>query len=770
MPTCIKKDGTRDKIGRVAPVQLFILEEGAETMDFLERYKQARETLKPYLLDYVQSITAKSKGRNMFACPLCGSGTGKSKTGAFSVYANKHTYKCFSCGASGDIIDLYKALNGITEEKAAVKELCASYGVEYPNTDGTETAEPRPKPKPIIKEVPEEEPETDFSDFIRTAAEHITQTDYWKKRGLSEETAKRFSLGYVAEWKHPKAPTAPTSPRLIIPISAYSYTARDTRETLTKEQSEYKKQKVKGKEGANWIFNRKALTASEQPIFVVEGEIDAISIAEVGGVACGLGSTANVKQFLRECEGRQPKQPLIICLDNDTSGQKAQEELAEGLKQLHISFYRRDINGAYKDANERLTADRDGLTKAVKDIIAEVEQMEQERRATEPTATADTKSTLAEQEQKAEEQAKRQMQNGKKPNTDYIYEFMGHIAEFANTPEQTTGFSNLDKALDGGLYEGLYCIGAISSLGKTALVLQVCDQIASTGTHILFFSLEMARLELMARSISRESFLLAYSEGNTELAKDVRHIMNGKLWKKYTEQETSVLQDAIAKYSRYANNIFIQEGVGDITVKRITDTVKEHIAEHHKKPVVVLDYLQIIAPNKEDEGKTDKQITDKCIVGLKRLARDEKLTILAISSFNRENYTEPVGYSSFKESGAIEYSCDVLMGMQYKGMDYKTQTNGKGEEVTESATQHIARIRKLTAEYNKAAARGESVPIELKILKNRNGFKSVQYFNYYPKYNMFSESSEEKTAAPDTQEGGQADTKGLVKRRGANKY
>ena len=716
-------------------------------MDFLEAYKRAREGVKPYLLDYVQSITAKSKGLNKFVCPICGSGTGKSRTGAFSVYASKNSYKCFSCGTGGDIIDLYKQLNNITEEKAAVKELCALYGVEYPNTDGTETAAPRPKPKPIAKEMSEEEPETDFSDFLRTAAEHITQTDYWKKRGLSEETAKRFSLGYVAEWKHPKAPTAPTSPRLIIPISAYSYTARDTRETLTKEQNEYKKQKVKGKEGANWIFNRKALSTSDQPIFVVEGEIDAISIAEVGGVACGLGSTANVKQFLRECEGRQPKQPLIICLDNDAAGQKAQEELAEGLKQLHISFYKQDINGEYKDANERLTADKDGLTRAVKDIIAEVEQMEEQRKA-EQGAEADRASTLAEQEKKAEQEALQQMKNGKIPNSEYLNEFMGRMASVSDTPEQTTGFRNIDNALDGGLYEGLYSVGAISSLGKTAFILQMCDQIAKTGTHILFFSMEMARFELIARSISRESFLKASEEGDRSKAKDVRHIMNSQLVKKYTDAEMELMQDAIANYSRYASNIFIQEGVGDITVKRITDTVKEHIAEHHKKPVVVLDYLQIVAANKEDEGKTDKQITDKTIVALKRLTRDEKLTIIAISSFNRENYTEPVSYASFKESGAIEYSSDVLIGLQYEGMDYKTKPK-KGrsgeeteEETTESTTDHVARIRKLTRENDKKARCGESVRIEIKILKNRNGFKSVQHLDYYPKYNTFTEIAE----------------------------
>ena len=49
---------------------------------------------------------------------------------------------------------------------------------------------------------------------------------------------------------------------------------------------------------------------------------------------------------------------------------------------------------------------------------------------------------------------------------------------------------------------------------------------------------------------------------------------------------------------------------------------------------------------------------------LKRLSRDYKLPLIGISSFNRDSYTEAVSMKSFKESGAIEYSSDVLMGLQ----------------------------------------------------------------------------------------------------------
>ena len=53
------------------------------------------------------------------------------------------------------------------------------------------------------------------------------------------------------------------------------------------------------------------------------------------------------------------------------------------------------------------------------------------------------------------------------------------------------------------------------------------------------------------------------------------------------------------------------------------------------------------------------------------------MPIVGISSFNRENYTAPVNLSSFKESGSIEYSSDVLIGLQYDGMDYEVKRKVK---------------------------------------------------------------------------------------------
>ena len=62
---------------------------------------------------------------------------------------------------------------------------------------------------------------------------------------------------------------------------------------------------------------------------------------------------------------------------------------------------------------------------------------------------------------------------------NYIQDFVNGIADSVNTPCIPTGFPMLDEVLDGGLFEGLYVVGAISSLGKTTLVTQYQNKTAT---------------------------------------------------------------------------------------------------------------------------------------------------------------------------------------------------------------------------------------------------------------------------------------------------
>lgn len=644
--------------------------------------QEAREKLKGQLRAYVESITKKSKGANMYVCPLCGSGTGSHSTGAFSI-KDGTSWKCFSCNEGGDIFDLIGKYEGIADHSEQLKRAGELFGISIDPYRATAQEDFREYQNYTKNEQYTHSSihTTDYTQFFLQANKDIEKTSY--HRGLSIETLNRFKIGYVESWRHPKAPNAPASPRLIIPTSKESYLARDTREHIPEEQKPYSKSKV----GSIHIFNAKALQTATKPIFIVEGELDALSIIEVGGEAVALGTTTKVKSLLELLKTKKPEQPLIISLDNDEAGEKAYKELSEGLQGLNIPFYRLNPAGEYKDANEALQGNREALTIAVE----EAEHL---------------------QDEEAQAQREAYLKNS---TAHYLQSFVNGIADSVDTPYIPTGFSKLDSVLDGGLYEGLYIVGAISSLGKTTIITQIADQIAQAGTDVLIFSLEMARAEIMAKSISRHTLQsVLKSGGDIRNAKTARGITTGKRYIDYSQTERDLINSSIMEYSKYAQNIYISEGVGDIGAEQIRETVKKHILFTGKTPVVIIDYLQILAPY--SERATDKQNTDKAVMELKRISRDYKTPVIGISSFNRANYKEAVTMEAFKESGAIEYSSDILIGLQLKGAGKKDFDANE-------------------------AKRKDPREIELVILKNRNGRTGDSLsFNFYPLFNYFEEA------------------------------
>lgn len=279
----------------------------------------------------------------------------------------------------------------------------------------------------------------------------------------------------------------------------------------------------------------------------------------------------------------------------------------------------------------------------------------------------------------------------------------------------STGFPELDKKLGGGLFEGLYFIGAISSLGKTTLVCQIADQIAIEGRDVMIFSLEMSHEELVVKSISRLSGLIAATEkiGTGMKGLTTRDLLNG-VRNEWTPEELNLINAAFSIYGTFASNIYIEQGNGDISVKHIRDQVEKHTREFKRKPIVIIDYIQLLAPYSE-RYTTDKQNVDKTVLELKRLSRDLGISVIGISSLNRQNYKDEISMTAFKESGAIEYGADVLIGLQFTG------TGTDGFDIEEAK-------RKIPRE------------IDVKIMKNRNGPTGhIVHFEYEPQINYFTE-------------------------------
>lgn len=292
-----------------------------------------------------------------------------------------------------------------------------------------------------------------------------------------------------------------------------------------------------------------------------------------------------------------------------------------------------------------------------------------------------------------------------------------------------TQFKQFDAALDGGLYPGLYVLGAISSMGKTSLMLQLADQIAAQDINVLYFTLEMGAHELIAKSLSRYSFIEADHIGqDAATAKSITNMHKRALFNSY---QIINVDKAISRYkNEVAGNIWFFESLGDIGTKEIRHEVEKHQKATGKTPIVFIDYLQILKPY--SEYWTEKRNTDKAITELRKLSRDYKTPVFCISSLNRDSYKGDIDLNAFKESGAIEYGSDVLLGLQLPALE-------------DGATPKEAKANKKAIEEEKQKINRS---LEIKVLKNRSGATGQRIpFAYNAKFNYFSDS-EEAVKAP----------------------
>lgn len=517
-------------------------------------------------------------------------------------------------------------------------------------------------------------PENPVETLIRKAEERQSEIiQYFTARGFTPATIKRFHIGY-----HPAFILASTKePRAIIPYPGESYyTARRLSQAQDQDDKKYLYPK-KTDAGGKRLFNAPAL--QHNVVFVVEGQLDAMSIEQCGYAAVGCNET---KQLVDALQNGGQANAFIIIPDADETGERKSRKLLAALQEMQKTAKINPLPEKIHDANQFLSENEEGLKEWLKQRKEELEKTD--------------------------------------PDLAYAADSAAYMLSDFEKHAQTkrdmipTGFPKLDEKLDGGLYEGLYVVGALPSVGKTTFCCQIMDQIAENGKDVIIISIEMSKYELIAKSLSRLTAQIAVQEN---AKKRTRELLHSHFYEKMTEEDLETLRIAKKIYRKYAGNVYLKEYEIQPQVSLITDQIRKHIEIHGRRPIVLIDFLQIIAP--EDIRATEKQNTDIALLKLKQAAKKYHIPIVLISSFNRENYANEVNEASYKESGAIEYTGDVLIGLQYKGTG---QANFNMNEAKQKNPREIEAV----------------------ILKQRNGEAGgIIEYNFHAKYNLFTESTNE---------------------------
>lgn len=223
-----------------------------------------------------------------------------------------------------------------------------------------------------------------------------------------------------------------------------------------------------------------------------------------------------------------------------------------------------------------------------------------------------------------------------------------------------TGFSDLDEKTGGFQPSNLIILAARPSVGKSAFVANIAENIAvDQGRAVAFFSLEMSESELAQRFIASRSGVygdvLRKGKFSTERGKD-------RDWKKITK--------ALNQLNDVPLHIDVTSDLGLLDLRAKARRLHEQELrrnagtenEGQGLSMIIVDYLQLMRMDERIANRAEQ--VGQVSRGLKLLAADLKVPVVALSQLNRANENRPDKrpmLSDLRESGNIEQDADLVL-------------------------------------------------------------------------------------------------------------
>jgi len=252
------------------------------------------------------------------------------------------------------------------------------------------------------------------------------------------------------------------------------------------------------------------------------------------------------------------------------------------------------------------------------------------------------------------------------PIKQLISDTVERINELQENPNKfkgvPTGLLDLDGILGGLHSSDLIILAARPSMGKTSLALEIVKRIAlDQNTGVAFFSLEMSADQLVDKMISSSSGL------------SLRDIRTGSL---KSQDEFNRLGDSISRLNDAP--IWVEDS-GALNIMELR-TKARRLKTRHNIGLIVIDYLQLMTGRSTNYNGNRVQEVSDISRGLKMLAKELNIPILALSQLSRSVESRedkrPM-LSDLRESGSIEQDADIVLFVHREEM-YHKETKKKG--------------------------------------------------------------------------------------------
>ncbi|MDM5271420.1 replicative DNA helicase [Sulfurovum sp. zt1-1] len=274
-----------------------------------------------------------------------------------------------------------------------------------------------------------------------------------------------------------------------------------------------------------------------------------------------------------------------------------------------------------------------------------------------------------------------------------------------------TGFKNLNDKTSGFGKGDLVIVAARPAMGKTAFVLNMALRAIERDEGVAFFSLEMPAEQLMLRMLSAKTSI------------PLQSLRVGDL----TDEQWSQLSAATNDISK--KKLFVDDG-GHATIHQVRSKLRKLKSRHPEISIAIIDYLQLMSGDGK-EGR--QQEVSEISRGLKQLARELQIPIVALSQLNRglearENKRPML--SDLRESGAIEQDADIILFVYRDDVYREAKEKEKEMKAKAEGKEYTSEFRKKSEEE-----------AEIIIGKQRNGPTGTVDLVFQKRFTRFVDAS-----------------------------